>query len=359
MATKVPLLDDQDYLQPQAIAELPEQDISKHNNFCWYFHTSQFFEAACNNSAILQHHRDDPATQHIIHDRKVFEETLRSIPEGTQFVVAADPQGEGQPFLYQRQNRIRDQDGKVNAYVEGNWYNQGLRVLMAPSVLDVVQARLVGFSFTAHAGVANSVQFSISTRLQQISDLSQDMTHWTPATGHSYFPSSIDAPKAAATASRIGSPTLAPTDLEQAEAATVQPAETLDSATEFSDAFFLQSLNLTNRYGDEYMDENPLKGEPGAFVFTNTKNAVDERNKAQEQLAQATAIQLAAPKADTQPPSVAPSAAPTPKGAPTPGAMEAHSRKSSTNTMPKDKKRERRKSKGLASPTTPGAPPIG
>jgi mediator of RNA polymerase II transcription subunit 6 len=143
MATKVPLLDDQDYLQPQAIYELPDQDISKHNNFCWYFHTSQFFEAACNNNAILQHHRDDPATRHIIHDRKVFEESLRSIPEGTQFVVAGDPQGEGQPFLYQRQNRIRDQDGKVNAYVEGNWYNQGLRVLMAPSVLDVVQARLV------------------------------------------------------------------------------------------------------------------------------------------------------------------------------------------------------------------------
>jgi mediator of RNA polymerase II transcription subunit 6 len=203
------------------------------------------------------------------------------------------------------------------------------------------------------------VQFSISTRLQQISDLSQDMTHWSPATGHSYFPSSVDAPKAAATASRIGSPTLAPTDLEQADAATAQPAETSDSATEFSDAFFLQSLNLTNRFGDEYMDENPLKGEPGAFVFTNTKNAVDERNRAQEQLAQAVATQLAAPKMDTQPPSVAPSAAPTPKGAPTPGAMESHSRKSSTNTVPKEKKRERRKSKGLASPTTPGVPPIG
>lgn len=204
----------------------------------------------------------------------------------------------------------------------------------------------------------------MSTRLQQVAELSQNMTHWSPASGHSYFPSSYDAPKAATTASRIGSPTLAPTELDQSQdAAAAQPADPTDSTTDFSDALFMQSLNLTNRYGDEYMDENPLRGEPGAFVFTNTKNAVDERNKAQEQSAQAAAAlsssQLTAPKLDTQPPSVAPSVAATPKGAPTPAAMEAHSRKSSTTTVPKDKKRERRKSKGLASPTTPGVPPLG
>ena len=55
------------------------------------------------------------------------------------------------------------------------------------------------------------------------------------------------------------------------------------------------------------MDENPLKGEPGAFVFEGTKTAVSARNKAQEQAAQAS---LSAPpaglKIETQPPSVAP-----------------------------------------------------
>jgi mediator of RNA polymerase II transcription subunit 6 len=184
------------------------------------------------------------------------------------------------------------------------------------------------------------------------------MTHWSPASGHSYFQSTYEAPKAATTASRIGSPTLAPTNPDQPEDPSTTPAADQAEATaDFSDALFLQSLMLTNRYGDEYMDENPLKGEPGNFVFTNTRNAIDERNKAQEQSAQAASSQPTAPKLDTRPPSVAPSVAATPKGAATPTAPEAHSRKGSVANVPKEKKRERRKSKGLASPTTPGVPP--
>mgnify|MGYP003624081191 CR=1 FL=1 len=186
------------------------------------------------------------------------------------------------------------------------------------------------------------------------------MTHWTPATGYSYMPPSYEAPKAAAAGSRIGSPTLAPTELDQSQdTATAQAADAADSTTDFSDALFMQSLALTNRYGDEYMDENPLKGEPGAFVFTNTKNAVDERNKAQEKSAELAALQLAAHKVETRPSSVVPSVAPTPKGAATPAAVEGHSRKGSVAPSAKEKKRERRKSKGLASPTTPGVPPTG
>lgn len=179
------------------------------------------------------------------------------------------------------------------------------------------------------------------------------MTHWSPATGYSNYPASYEPPKAA-TASRIGSPTLAPTELDQIQSqgtVTAPVADATEATTEFSDALFMQSLALTNQFGDEYMDKNPLKGEPGSFVFTNTRNAVDERNKAQEQAASS---QLTAPKAETQPPSVAPSVAPTPKAVVTPAAMDGHSRKNSI--APKDKKR--RKSKGPGSPTTPGVPPL-
>jgi mediator of RNA polymerase II transcription subunit 6 len=143
MATKVPLLDEQDFNFPPALNELQDQDINAANNFCWYFHSSQFFEPACNNSAILSFHRDDPASNWVIHDRKVFDERLRGIPEGLQFVVAGEPQGEGQPWLYQRQNKVRDVEGKVETFVEGNWYNRGTQIMMAPSLLDVVRARLV------------------------------------------------------------------------------------------------------------------------------------------------------------------------------------------------------------------------
>lgn len=147
MTTQVPLLDEQDFNLPEFLLPLPEQNIDAANNFCWYFHSSQFFEGASNNNAILNVHRDDPATNWVIHDRKEFNERLRSIPTGLQFVVAAEPQGEGQPWLYQRQNKVRDGEGKVETFVEGNWFNQGTRIMMAPSLLDVVRARLVSSPF--------------------------------------------------------------------------------------------------------------------------------------------------------------------------------------------------------------------
>lgn len=175
--------------------------------------------------------------------------------------------------------------------------------------------------------------------------MSQEKTHYSPASGHSYFPATYEAPKAAtatAPTSRIGSPSLAPMDAEPSQSqpqATTAPEDTSTDA--FNDALFMASLNLNHQYGDEYMDENPLKGEPGAFVFTNTKNAVDERNKAHE-------AQLNAPKLDTQTTSVAPSVAPTP------APVQAESRKGSVAPEKDKKKKERRKSKGVASPTTPG-----
>ena len=212
--------------------------------------------------------------------------------------------------------------------------------------------------------------------MQQMAEISKNMTHWTPATGYSYFPPSYETAKAAATVSRVGSPTLAPADHDVAgsqpqgtgAAAAVAAADVTASATEFSDALFMHSLNLTNAYGDEYMDENPLKGEPGAFVFEGTKTAVHARNKAQEQQAAQTA-QMAQPapttttttalKIDTATPSVAPSAVATPKGAATPAATEGHSRKNSVAPGSKKKKDRRKSQAGLASPTTPSVPQSG
>jgi mediator of RNA polymerase II transcription subunit 6 len=146
MASNVPLLDEQDFNVPSLLQPLENQDINAANNFCWYFHSSQFFEPQCNNSAILTAHVNDPAANYILHSRKEFEQRLKTIGGGTQFVVAGEPQGEGggQPWLYQRQNIVRNAEGQLEMFVEGNWYNQGTRILMAPSMLDVVRARLVG-----------------------------------------------------------------------------------------------------------------------------------------------------------------------------------------------------------------------
>jgi mediator of RNA polymerase II transcription subunit 6 len=145
----------------------------------------------------------------------------------------------------------------------------------------------------------------------------------------------------------------------QTASAPAQVTDPVASETDFSDALFMHSLNLTNAYGDEYMDENPLKGEPGAFVFEASRTAVNARNKAQEQAAQPAAA--AAPlKIDTTPASVAPSVVATPKptATATPTTAEGPSRKGSVAPSGKKKKdKDRRKSQGgLASPTTPSVP---
>jgi mediator of RNA polymerase II transcription subunit 6 len=174
MASKVPLLDEQDFNVPPLLQALEGQDINAANNLCWYFHSSQFFEPRCNNSAILNAHVNDPATNWILHNRKEFEQRMKTIDGGTRFVVAGEPQGEGQPWLYQRQNSVRNAEGQLESFVEGNWYNQGTRILMAPSMLDVVRARLVGSrhvrepqQLTSRSSPSQRV-FSRSLRLRRI-----------------------------------------------------------------------------------------------------------------------------------------------------------------------------------------------
>lgn len=337
MPPQIPPLDEQEFDQPALLAGLPGQRLDAGNNLFWYFTSSPWFEPQSINISVFQNVQMLPDGQQVMNDRMLWEERLRAVEAGVQFVATADPQAEGQPWVLQRQNkRHHDETGRLETHVEGTWYTQGTRVLMAPSLLDVVQSRLL----------------TVATRMQLMADTAQAMTHWSPATGYSYYPPSYDATKPAATTSRANSPLLAPSD---PDAALAQPPGVPATAA-FSDALFMQSLNLADRYGDEFIDENPLKGEPGAFVFENTKTAVDARNKAHEQAALPTqAAPATAPaKLDIRLPSVPPSAAPTPGAAATPTAPEAHSRKSSAAPGPKKRDKSRRKSQaGPASPTTP------
>jgi mediator of RNA polymerase II transcription subunit 6 len=178
--------------------------------------------------------------------------------------------------------------------------------------------------------------------------MGQEGVHWSPASGHTYFPPSYETTKTAgsAAASRAGSIAPGGVDMDTSQASVTQPSE--EQTTEFSDAFFLQSLQLTNQYGNEYMDENPLQGEPGSFVFASTKQQVEARNKA----AAAQAALAVPAKPDDSQSVVSSSVAPTPKPLPT----EASSRKGSIASIPPKAKKERRKSKGLASPISPTGP---
>lgn len=344
MPAAIPPLDEQEYNDPQ----MPLAHLDSDNNAIFYLMNSPFFDGASNNSAVYSTAQGHPNGMQLLNDRPTYEAELRKYNAGLQFIVAGEPKAEGQPWLIQRQRKALNRDGNPETVNEGNFYTQGTRLLMAPSLLDVVQARLL----------------TVSTRIQQMAELSKNMSHWSPATGHTYLPPSYDPPKADTSASRIGSragsPILAPTDPDAAgsQSQSKDATAALASTTEFNDHFFLSSLRTTHEWGHEYMDENPLLGEPGAFVFTNSRSHIDARNKAQEQASQASQASQSALKTDTQPASVAPSAMATPKGIATPMALDAPSRKGSVVGLPKEERRKRRKSKGLASPTTPAPPAL-
>ncbi|KAF1926606.1 uncharacterized protein M421DRAFT_6878 [Didymella exigua CBS 183.55] len=343
MPAQIPPLDEQEFFDPQ----MPLAHLDSENNAIFFLMNSPFFDGESNNMAVYMNAQGHPNGMQILGERAAYESELRKYNTGLQYIVAGEPKGDGQPWLMQRQRKVRNDDtGRVDTVAEGNFYTQGTRLLMAPSMLDVVQARLL----------------AVSTRMQQMAELSKNMSHWSPATGHTYYPPSYEFPKAETNASRVGSPTLAPTepDASASQSQTKDAATAIDSSastTTFNDAFFLRSLELTHQYGDEYMDENPLLGEPGAFVFANSKSHVDARNKAQEQASQASQAQ-AVTKTDTQPTSVAPSAAATPKGIATPLALDGPSRKGSVAGLPNVEKKKRRKSKGLASPTMSARPAL-
>lgn len=175
--------------------------------------------------------------------------------------------------------------------------------------------------------------------MQEVLELSRELSHWSPATGHTYMPSIYESskPTGPGSASRAGSIVPGGLEIDASQGSTAQPTE--NQTTEFSDDFFLQSLWLTSKYGQEYMDENPLQGEPGAFVFASTKEQVEARNKAQ---AAAQALLGAPPKANEGEGAVG-SVAPTPKPA-APAIPDPASRKGSVASLPKIKEKRRKSS---------------
>ncbi|PVH99401.1 hypothetical protein DM02DRAFT_435026 [Periconia macrospinosa] len=357
MPPAIPPLDEQVFERPDILSGLPGGNINA-DSILWYFMNSPFYDPASNNSALFNQLRNDPNGMAIMQDRRALEERLRTgFPTGISYVVASEPSTPEEPWVIQRQF-IAVKGGPVQ--VQGTYYTAGMKILMAPSLLDILRSRML----------------SVSTHMAEVFETSKELSHFAPATNHSYLPATYDTTGKAATASRIGSrigsPTLAATDPDAAPSQSQsQPPSQQPSGTAFSDALFMSSMHLTSSYYHEFMDENPLTGEPGAFVYNKTYDAVlaeqaqarqkqeQKQQKHQQQIADAVAAANSA-TGKMEPRSTTNSAAATPRtgpvGTPVPaGVAEVHSRKGSASGASKPAKEKRRKSKGLGSPVTPTA----
>ncbi|KAF2118947.1 MED6 mediator sub complex component-domain-containing protein [Lophiotrema nucula] len=337
-----PPLDEIEFFIPPEYMPREVQYPLTNDNILTYFYQSPFMDLSSNNLTLFNASWKEPDGERLRNNRKVFEETLKlkfGDRPGTEYWVAADPQGPGQGWVIQKQVRSNEPEGssKLVVRVEGTYYTVANRIYQAPSLLDVLQLRL----------------FQVSSRIQQVLELSRDETSWSPSTGHTYIPPKYKSAKKIepAPGSRLGTPGPSEQDVLQF---LDDPQNEGAGTTDFNDTFFLQSLHRANKHVGDYMDENPLQGGPGSWSFAKTNAEIESaRNKAKAD-AQTAATSLQAPAKPAEGATPATSVAPTPK----PVTVEVTNRKGSVAVkgVPGAAKEKRRKSKGLASPTSPTGP---
>jgi mediator of RNA polymerase II transcription subunit 6 len=274
----------------------------------------------------------------IMADRHAFEERLRSMT-GIEYMVVdgpdpRKPDANVNPVWTIRKHRREKEPGQPDRVtVLGTYFAIGENIYQAPSLYDILK---------------NGLDL-VTLEVKDLFDEAHKMQHFLPSEGYSYLQHGTRKSAAvdSAATSRAGTPDL---DSAMAQLDQLDKASEEDSfATRDDDALLYNSLLRTNRFVDEYMDENPLQGEPGNFFFTSTT----EHIRAQAKKAQDAVVAAEAGKQTSSRPS---SAGNTPQPPP-PLKTEGLPRKGSKAPLSGIVKAKRRKSKAPGSPLNQPSPP--
>nr|POE46178.1 mediator of rna polymerase ii transcription subunit 6 [Quercus suber] len=312
-----------------------------------YFSEMPFFDHASKNGLLLDQSMSNRDLFNITHDRVRFEEQLRR-GKGVEFLVTGVPApvaGGGSSGIYnvRKQDRKAAADGRggeEEIEVLGSYYFVGERVYQAPSMADVIENRML----------------SATTELSKFFDKMNGLTSFSPTEGYTYLPAAAAAEtskppvagSSAAASPRAESVAPDPHALRSSSAAlesnvpstsSLAPSDKLRDMRVLEDAFA-----MSIQFADEYTDENPLQGEPGAFTFTSSIAAVKKR-KAEQEAAVAAKASKEREDAQAGPGGAAATAAVAP-----PPVMTT-SKASTAATAKADKERRRKKKHRLAGMT--------
>lgn len=116
----------------------------------------------------------------------------------------------------------------------------------------------------------------MTSALNQLFATASTLPKFTPALGNRYFAPTVKAPSFAtesqSTQQSARDATPSVTGTTQAEKAKGMTTGITQASAQPEDVQTLfESFGQFLRYRNEYMDENPLVGEPGAFVFSSSK----------------------------------------------------------------------------------------
>lgn len=343
-----------------------------------YFAESPFFDATSNNATLTTQALFNQNMYYIIQTREAFEGRLRTM-QGLEFMVTHDPSENDTKhdhsgvWVIRKQNRRKRQGAQDEVTGISSYYVVGDNVYMAPSVGNILGSRLVCASIlllARHARHADlNLQLSTVTSLTKLLSTASSLPIFTPSLGHTYLPpvsknvtpgSSLQTTQASKESTPMpGGGTPLPAIQE-----TVNSAKASKSTSDLGlqgVQMLEYSYSLFNRYGNEYMDENPIVGEPGSFKLSKSQGSslatsmTTSKTSSQAQEGSKTSSQT------TEMPTPAKSAVPTPQlktdDLPAPIRKATKGSEKSPTTPSTKEKKSRRKSKaaGDRGATTPKA----
>ncbi|KAJ5166454.1 Mediator of RNA polymerase II transcription subunit 6 [Penicillium canariense] len=239
------------------------------NNILFYFAESPFFDPTSNNASLAIQASYNEAFRDFVETRAKFEARLKTM-QGLEFVVAFDPleaaQTDGNRLLKEpsniwvirKQNRRKRTGMEDEVTVISTYFVVGETIYMAPSVASVVGNRIL----------------SAVTSLSRLMKSASTLPTFTPSYGHTYLPPTARTAEPGQQASQPSKENTPMPDATQSSGAEPQSAGKAGlgistTSSSYQDTRNLgEAFNLFTQYGDEFMDENPLVGEPGSFILS-------------------------------------------------------------------------------------------
>ncbi|KAJ5099196.1 hypothetical protein N7532_006197 [Penicillium argentinense] len=241
------------------------------NNILFYFAESPFFDPTSNNASLAIQASYNEAFRHFIETREAFEDRLKTM-QGLEFVVSYDPlqaaaQADGRfahepsnVWVIRKQNRRKRGGMDDEVTIVSTYFVVGDCIYMAPSISSVVGNRIL----------------SAVTSLSRFMKTASTLPNFTSSHGHTYMPPTTRTAEPGQQASQQSKENTPMPDMPsqtqsstEAQGSSKTGLGNSNSSTSYQDTRSLaDAFSLFTRYGDEFMDETPLQGEPGSFILS-------------------------------------------------------------------------------------------
>lgn len=246
-----------------------------------YFSFSPFFDKTSNNAIITTQAMFNQNLYYLIQTREAFEGRLKTM-QGLEYMVSHDPSDNGRlvensgVWVIRKQIRRKRPPGNDELTPISSYFVVGENIYMAPSVGNVLGSRLVGGSIVVRFNNRSCcTQLSTVKSLTDFLSTASELPIFTPSTGHTYLMSGskgvVSASSTQVQTSKDSTPMPATQDTASSTKAPLSTKATSECDLQ-SLKLLAESFSLSSRYGSEYMDENPLVGEPGSFILSKSRD---------------------------------------------------------------------------------------